>query len=124
VTYTEDDAAADELEGLIVSYQGVMIAPIRQELLSGIRAHDRCKGLHEKLRAFPGLRLRREDYQWATRFFNRCHGRGVQGSNTDFLICPVGVRRDSSVFSIRRVQAALAFRPCFGFRCGARRCSL
>jgi hypothetical protein len=119
----EDGAVADELERLIVTYRVVMIAPIRQELLSGIRAHEQYEGLREKLGAFP-VRLHSEDYELAAQFFNWCRGRGVQGSNTDFLICPVAVRRDSSVFSIRRVPAALAFRPWSSFRCGARRCSL
>jgi predicted nucleic acid-binding protein len=96
---SRDDALADELERLIVAYRVVMIGPIRQELLSGIRTHE---GLREKLRAFPDLRLHPEDYELAAQFFNRCRGRGVQGSNTDFLICAAAVRRDSSVFSTDR----------------------
>lgn len=97
-----DDAVADELERLIVTYRVVMIGPIRQELLSGIRALEQYEGLREKLRAFPDLRLHSEDYELAVQFFNQCRGRGVQGSNTDFLICAVAMRRDSSVFSTDR----------------------
>jgi hypothetical protein len=40
--------------------------------------------------------LHSEDYELAAQFFNQCCGRGVQGSNTDFLICAAAVRRDSS----------------------------
>jgi len=43
--------------------------------------------------------LHSEDYELAAQFFNQCRGRGVQGSNTDFLICAAAVRPDSSVFS-------------------------
>ena len=97
-----DDSVADELKRLIVTYRVVMIGPIRQELLSGIRAHEQYEVLREKLRAFPDLRLHSEDYELAAQFFNRCRGRGVQGSNTDFLICAAAVRCDSSVFSTDR----------------------
>ncbi len=99
---SRDDALADELERLIVSYRVVMIGPIRQELLSGIRTHEQYERLRERLRAFPDLRLHSEDYELAAQFFNQCRGRGVQGSNTDFLICAAAVRRVSSVFSTDR----------------------
>ena len=100
---SRDDALADELERLIVTYRVVMIGPIRQELLSGIRTHEQYERLRERLRAFPDdLRLHSEDYELAAQFFNQCRGRGVQGSNTDFLICAAAVRRDSSVFSTDR----------------------
>lgn len=99
---SRDDAIADELERLIVTYRVIMIGPIRQELLSGIRTHEQYERLRERLRAFPDLRLHSEDYELAAQFFNQCRGRGVQGSNTDFLICAAAVRRDSSVFSTDR----------------------
>ena len=99
---SRDDALADKLERLIVTYRVVMIGPIRQELLSGIRTHEQYKRLRERLRAFPDLRLHPEDYELAAQFFNQCRGRGVQGSNTDFLICAAAVRRVSSVFSTDR----------------------
>ena len=31
--------------------------------------------------------------------FNRCRRRGVQGSNTDFLICAFSLRRKLSIFT-------------------------
>lgn len=96
------DTIADELERLIVTYRVVMIGPIRQELLSGIRSDQQYEGLRDKLRAFPDLRLHREDYELAARFFNHCRSRGVQGSNIDFLICAIATHRDSSVFSTDR----------------------
>ncbi len=99
---SRDEVVAHELERLIVTYRVVMIGPIRQELLSGIRAHEQYEGLREKLRAFPDLQLHSEDYELAAEFFNHCRGRGVQGSNNDFLICAVAVRRGSSVFSTDR----------------------
>lgn len=96
------DALADELRRLIVNYRVIMIGPIRQELLSGIRARDQYEGLRDKLRAFPDLRLHAEDYELAAQFFNQCRARGVQGSSTDFLICAVAAHRDTAVFSTDR----------------------
>jgi len=79
-----------------------MIGPIRQELLSGIRSDEQYQGLRDRLRAFPDLRLQTEDHELAARFFNECRSRGVQGSNTDFLICAIAARRDNVVFSTDR----------------------
>jgi len=96
------DPIAEELERLIITYRVVMIGPIRQELLSGIRSDEQYQGLRDKLRAFPDLPMQTEDYELAARFFNECRSRGVQGSNTDFLICAIAARRDSGVFSTGR----------------------
>ena len=97
-----DQVVADELKRLIVNYRVVMIGPIRQELLSGIRSQEQYDGLRDNLRAFPDLRLRSDDYELAAQFFNQCRGGGVQGSNTDFLICAVAAQRGTSVFSTDR----------------------
>jgi hypothetical protein len=96
------DPIAEELERLIITYRVVMIGPIRQELLSGIRSDEQYQGLRDRLRAFPDLRLQTEDHELAARFFNECRSRGVQGSNTDFLICAIAARRDNGVFSTDR----------------------
>jgi predicted nucleic acid-binding protein len=42
----------------------------------------------------------------AARFFSQCRRRGVQGSNTDFLICATAARRKAHVFSTDRDFAA------------------
>lgn len=76
-----------------------MIGPIRQELLSGIREAKQYQSLREKLRAFPDLRLETADFETAAQFFNDCRGKGLQGSNTDFLLCAVSHRRDMPIFT-------------------------
>jgi predicted nucleic acid-binding protein len=97
-----DDAVTDELKRLIVNYRVVMIGPIRQELLSGIRTQEQYEALRDKLHAFPDLRLHSDDYELAAQLFNQCRSKGVQGSNSDFLICAVAASRGSSVFSTDR----------------------
>jgi predicted nucleic acid-binding protein len=51
------------------------------------------------LRAFPDLQLDAEDYERAAEFFNIARGRGIQGSNTDFLICAAAERRDMAIMT-------------------------
>jgi predicted nucleic acid-binding protein len=43
--------------------------------------------LRNNLRAFPNLPLDVEDYELAAEYFNICRRNGIQGANTDFLIC-------------------------------------
>lgn len=88
-----------ELHGLIEEGRAAIIGPIRQELLTGIRTAAQFDLLRTHLRAFPDLVLGSEDYEEAARFFNLCRARGVQGFNSDFLICAVSARRDMPVFT-------------------------
>ena len=76
-----------------------MIGPIRQELLSGIRESTQFNRLREHLRAFPDTEITSDDYEDAASFFNRCRAQGIQGSNTDFLICAIAVRNQFSIFT-------------------------
>ena len=94
-----DDALPRELAELIQEGRVIMIGPVRQELLSGIKSKPQFEQLREHLRAFPDLELDSSDYEDAAEAFNRCRERGIQGSNTDFLICAVAMRRDLGVFT-------------------------
>jgi predicted nucleic acid-binding protein len=88
-----------ELTKLIREGRAEIIGPIRQELLSGIRIKSQFVSLREHLRAFPDVELTTDDFELAAEFYNRCRASGVQGSNTDFLICAVASRRHHSVFT-------------------------
>jgi len=91
-----------ELAGLIQEGLAAMIGPVRQEVLSGIRLRAHYEALRDHLRAFVDTEISADDYEEAASFFNRCRAKGVQGSNTDFLICAVAVRNDSSIFTTDR----------------------
>lgn len=80
------------LQGLVRDGRVAMLGPIRQELLSGVKATAQFKTLAAALSAFPDEKLLAEDYVEAARCFNRCRSKGVQGSNTDFLLCSVSLR--------------------------------
>lgn len=90
---------AVELRRLISAHLVEVIGPIRQEVLSGVRDESQFQRLETHLAAFPDLPLLTEDYVTAAKFFNLCRSRGIQGSNTDFLICAVAVRHDFAVFT-------------------------
>ncbi len=80
------------LQELVQDGRVAMLGPIRQELLSGVKASAQFKELAGALVAFPDEELGTEDYVEAARCFNRCRSKGVQGSNTDFLLCAVSLR--------------------------------
>jgi hypothetical protein len=96
---TESLAPVQELRQLIHDHRVQMIGPIRQEILSGIRSESQFGKLRKHLESFPDLPIHSEDYVTAAQFFNLCRSEGVQGSNTDFLICAVAVRNRSSIFT-------------------------
>ena len=91
---------ADELRGLIQDHRVQMMGPIRQEILSGIRSESQFNTLKKHLGSFSDLPIITEDYVEAARYFNLCRSKGIQGSNTDFLICSVSVRNELPIYTI------------------------
>jgi predicted nucleic acid-binding protein len=104
-------AIVQPLRSLINNQQVVMLGAIRQEVLSGLRTLEQFDRLRNILRAFPNLDLVAEDDELAAEFFNICRRQGIQGSNTDFLICAATHRRNHTIFTtdndFRNFQAHL-----------------
>jgi predicted nucleic acid-binding protein len=90
---------SSQLQELIRHDQAHLIGAIRQEVLSGVRTPEQFKRLCDALRAFPDIPLVIDDYELAADFFNTCRRQGVQGSNTDFLICAVAHRRNYQILT-------------------------
>ena len=84
--------SVDELRRLVTVGRAAIIGPIRQEVLSGIRDAKTFERLRDRLGAFPDEAVAAEDSEQAAEFFNTCRAKGLQGSNTDFLLCSVSVR--------------------------------
>jgi predicted nucleic acid-binding protein len=82
-----------ELRSLVDEGRVAMIGPIRQELLSGIRTPESFERLRDHLQPYADEQLETADFERAAEHFNTCRARGMQGSNTDFLICAVAERR-------------------------------
>lgn len=94
-----DNPVVTELIELIREVRGQIIGPVRQELLSGIKNKVQFQKLRNHLREFPGLEITTQDYESAADFFNLCRSNGIQGSNTDFLICAVAARLKIPIFT-------------------------
>jgi predicted nucleic acid-binding protein len=88
-----------ELEQLIQETRVRIIGPIRQEILSGIRDQKQFELLKTRLRAFPDLHLQEEIFERAAEIFNACRKAGIQGSNTDLLICAAAEQNDLAIFT-------------------------
>jgi predicted nucleic acid-binding protein len=87
------------LQDLITDDQVALLGAIRQEILSGVRSLEQFTRLRDYLRALPDIELIAQDYELAAEFFNICRSHGIQGSNTDFLICAVAHRRSYSILT-------------------------
>ncbi len=102
------------LQQLVVDGQVRILGCIRQEILSGIRSPEQFRLLRDQLRAFPDEVLESKDYERAAEFFNTCRQKGIQGSNTDLLICAVAANRDYSILTadqdFREFQRVLGFK--------------
>ena len=99
---------ADQLAKLIEAGEVLLLGPVRQEILSGISQHEQFVRLREGLAAFPNPTLTSEDYALAAEFFTRCRAAGIQGSNTDFLICAFANRRDLQIWTLEGDFAGFA----------------
>ena len=95
----ESNTAVHEFRRMIQDHRVQMIGPIRQEILSGIRSESQFKKLQKHLESFPDLPAITEDYVTAAKYFNHCRSKGIQGSNTDFLICAMANRNKLSIFT-------------------------
>jgi predicted nucleic acid-binding protein len=95
----KDDPDVRELETLIRDGRVQLIGPIRQEILSRIARKAQFDRVRLSLAAFPNLPIEAEDYELAASYYNLCRSKGIQGSNTDSLICAVGVRHGLEIYT-------------------------
>src|ERR1051325_6007900 len=102
----ESEPTRSELAALVQDSRVAIIGPIRQEILSGIKERSQFDRLRDHLRAFVDTQIVAEDYEDAASFFNLCRSRGIQGSNTDFLICAVSKPLRPRASSGKKMHAA------------------
>ncbi|MDR1305942.1 MAG: PIN domain-containing protein [Treponema sp.] len=96
---SEDKDIVNSLKYLINDFMAVLIGPIRQEILSGIPDENIFDDLKGKMSGFSDFPIETTDYELAAEYSNICRRNGVQGSNTDFLICSVAVRNNFEIFT-------------------------
>lgn len=92
-------STAIELRNLVADNRVEIIGSIRQELLSGISEKARFTKVRNRLAAFPDVPVVTEDYVTAAGFCNQCSANGIQGSNTDFLICAISIRNQFAIYT-------------------------
>jgi predicted nucleic acid-binding protein len=98
--FQKDSPVVLEFIGLINDVKVQLIGPIRQEILSGIKYKRQFDKLKNYLSAFPDLSIDTSDYEKAAEFYNICRKSGIQGSNTDFLICAISSNHNMPIFTV------------------------
>lgn len=88
-----------EWSRLVRRGQAILIGPIRQEILSGIKDEKAFEAIRESLGDFRYIDVQPTDYDTAAAFFNRCRSRGISGTSIDLLICAVAHRSELPIFS-------------------------
>ena len=97
------DASLEKALGELVDEGRVLvIGPVRQEILSGVREEAQFETLRLVLAAFPDLPLETRHYEQAARFFKACRRSGIQGAHIDLLICAVSQLEHAPVFTADR----------------------
>lgn len=96
----EQQTVVTALADLMRDGRAVMMGAIRQELLSGIKSQAGFEALKSTLTAFEDVPLTMQDYEKAAEVFNTCRANGVQGSNTDLLICAVSINHQLPILSV------------------------
>ena len=71
--------------------RALLIGPVRQELLSGLREQAQFNRMLRILQPFPDADIRTDDYESAARMSNLCSSHGVANTSVDMLICAVAV---------------------------------
>jgi predicted nucleic acid-binding protein len=95
----EERRTLDELKRLVRRNEALFVGPVRQEVLSGVSDLSVYERIRDDARGFTDEPLRTEDFEEAARASNVCRAVGIAGSNVDFLLCAVAVRRDLSIFT-------------------------
>jgi len=88
-----------QLRDLVERGHAQLMGPIRQEVLSGMRNSEQFARVRDALRAFPDVPLTELHFERAAEFYNLCRSKGIQGSNTDFLICAVAELNGWQIFT-------------------------
>lgn len=90
---------AREWTTLVREKRVLLLGPIRQEVLSGIRDQATFERLRIQLRAFEDEVLATEDFEEGARCGNRCRAAGIAGSTVDDLICAAALRRGVPIYT-------------------------
>jgi len=95
----KDQSTVMLLRDILDMEEEVLIGPVRQELLSGLSDRNIFNDLVIKLDGFNNYGVQLADHDLAATYFNVCMNNGIQGSQTDYLICAVAYRYNMEIFT-------------------------
>ena len=95
----EDQKTVNKLRTILDMEKEILIGPVRQELLSGISDKEAFNDLAMKLNGLNNYEVELADHDLAAEYFNICMSHGIQGSQTDYLLCAVAHRYNSEIFT-------------------------
>jgi predicted nucleic acid-binding protein len=96
----EEELILNDLKNLILDLRMVILGPIRQEILSGIRDRSQFVKLRRELRLFEDGILSIHHFELAAEFSNSLRANGIQSSYVDALICAYASLEDVPIFTL------------------------
>jgi predicted nucleic acid-binding protein len=95
-----DNPQTEALIELIGKGAAIMIGPVRQEILSGVRYTVQFDRLKSALSAFPDEPVKSNDFVEAARICNKCLDAGIVIGNTTCLIGAIAIAREMKILTI------------------------
>ena len=95
-----DNPETEALIELIGKGTAIMIGPVRQEILSGVRYTVQFDRLKSALSAFPDEPVKSNDFVEAARICNKCLDAGIVIGNTTCLIGAIAIAREMEILTI------------------------
>jgi predicted nucleic acid-binding protein len=96
---SEDQKLRDNIEMLLKENRISLIGPIRQEILTRIRDHNKFLILKEYFEAFEDDQITTETYEKAAQIANDCLKRGIAISAVDATIVSVVVTNGFEIYT-------------------------
>ena len=90
----------EALTELIEKGQAIMIGPVRQEILSGVRYTVQFDRLRSALSAFPDEPVKSSDFVQAASICNKCLDSGIVIGSTTCLIAAIAIARELKILTI------------------------
>ena len=94
-----DQAIYKIFSEIVIAKRVAIIGAVWQETLSGIRHEEQFQKLRRRLSPFPDTIVSSGEFERAAQISNACRRNGIQGSNTDFLICAVAESHGWEIFT-------------------------
>lgn len=95
-----EQAALSRWSALVDADAAVLIGPVRQELLTGVRTSQEFDRLRRVIDYFALLRLDAHTFDLAAHFHNECRMAGIAAGDTDMTICAAAAEHSVSILTL------------------------